>query len=58
MQIIALTGGIASGKSTVSNRLAEHGAVVVDARIRLERPAPPLPLSARRRAEEDEPIDP
>ena len=31
MQIIALTGGIASGKSTVSNRLAEHGAVVVDA---------------------------
>lgn len=31
MQIIALTGGIASGKSTVSGRLAEHGAVVVDA---------------------------
>ncbi|AYG05487.1 dephospho-CoA kinase [Gryllotalpicola protaetiae] len=31
MQIIALTGGIASGKSTVSARLAEHGAVVVDA---------------------------
>lgn len=31
MQIIALTGGIASGKSTVSNRLAEHGAVIVDA---------------------------
>ena len=31
MQIIALTGGIASGKSTVSKRLAEHGAVIVDA---------------------------
>ena len=31
MQIIALTGGIASGKSTVSSRLAELGAVVVDA---------------------------
>jgi dephospho-CoA kinase len=31
VQIIALTGGIASGKSTVSGRLAEHGAVVVDA---------------------------
>lgn len=29
--IIALTGGIASGKSTVSRRLAEHGAVIVDA---------------------------
>ncbi|HEY0248565.1 MAG TPA: dephospho-CoA kinase [Gryllotalpicola sp.] len=31
MQIVALTGGIASGKSTVSARLAELGAVVVDA---------------------------
>lgn len=31
MQIVALTGGIASGKSTVSGRLAEHGAVIVDA---------------------------
>lgn len=28
---MALTGGIASGKSTVARRLAEHGAVVVDA---------------------------
>lgn len=28
---IALTGGIASGKSTIARRLAEHGAVVVDA---------------------------
>jgi dephospho-CoA kinase len=31
MTIVALTGGIAAGKSTVSNRLAEHGIVVIDA---------------------------
>ncbi|MBO0982523.1 dephospho-CoA kinase [Rathayibacter sp. SD072] len=31
MHLVALTGGIASGKSTVARRLAEHGAVVVDA---------------------------
>ncbi|PVW06795.1 dephospho-CoA kinase [Microbacterium sp. Gd 4-13] len=31
MPLIALTGGIASGKSTVASRLAAHGAVVVDA---------------------------
>ncbi|MBF4614617.1 dephospho-CoA kinase [Curtobacterium sp. VKM Ac-1376] len=31
MQIIGLTGGIAAGKSTVSRRWAEHGAVIVDA---------------------------
>ncbi|MBH0129034.1 dephospho-CoA kinase [Salinibacterium sp. NK8237] len=31
MHLIALTGGIASGKSTVAKRWAEHGAVVVDA---------------------------
>lgn len=31
MQLIALTGGIASGKSTVARRLSEHGAVHVDA---------------------------
>ena len=31
MQLIGLTGGIASGKSTVSARFAELGAVVVDA---------------------------
>lgn len=29
--LVGLTGGIASGKSTVSERLAEHGAVVIDA---------------------------
>lgn len=31
MHLVALTGGIASGKSTVARRLAEHGAVVIDA---------------------------
>lgn len=31
MPLIALTGGIASGKSTIARRLAEHGAIVVDA---------------------------
>ncbi|MET0297275.1 MAG: dephospho-CoA kinase [Microbacterium sp.] len=31
MPLIALTGGIASGKSTIAARLATHGAVVVDA---------------------------
>src|SRR5687768_15570841 len=31
MPIVALTGGIASGKSTIAERLAGHGAVIVDA---------------------------
>lgn len=31
MVIVAVTGGIASGKSAVSRRLVEHGAVLVDA---------------------------
>lgn len=31
MPLIALTGGIASGKSTIAARLAEHGATVIDA---------------------------
>ncbi len=31
MQLIGLTGGIASGKSTVATRLAHHGAVIIDA---------------------------
>ena len=31
MPLIALTGGIASGKSTIARRLADHGAVIVDA---------------------------
>jgi dephospho-CoA kinase len=31
MKLIGLTGGIASGKSTVARRFVEHGAVLVDA---------------------------
>ncbi len=31
MTLIGLTGGIASGKSTVARRLAEHGAIIIDA---------------------------
>lgn len=31
MPLIALTGGIASGKSTIARRLGENGAVIVDA---------------------------
>lgn len=31
MPLIALTGGIASGKSTIARRLQEHGAIIVDA---------------------------
>lgn len=31
MPLIALTGGIASGKSTIARRLAERGAIIVDA---------------------------
>ncbi|MEV7692037.1 dephospho-CoA kinase [Microbacterium sp. NPDC089189] len=31
MPLLALTGGIASGKSTIARRLAEHGAIIVDA---------------------------
>jgi dephospho-CoA kinase len=31
MPLIALTGGIASGKSTIAAGLAEHGAIIVDA---------------------------
>lgn len=31
MPLVALTGGIASGKSTIARRLGEHGAVIVDA---------------------------
>lgn len=33
MQLIGLTGGIASGKSTVARRFAELGAVIVDADV-------------------------
>lgn len=31
MKLVALSGGIASGKSTIARRLADHGAVHVDA---------------------------
>lgn len=31
MPLLALTGGIAAGKSTIAARLREHGAVIVDA---------------------------
>ncbi|MFT4218967.1 MAG: dephospho-CoA kinase [Microbacterium sp.] len=31
MPLVALTGGIASGKSTIARRLADHGAIVIDA---------------------------
>ncbi|MGN7976060.1 dephospho-CoA kinase [Microbacterium sp. 22195] len=45
MPLIALTGGIASGKSTIAARLAEHGAVVVDAdRIVRDVQAPGSPV--------------
>lgn len=33
MKLIALTGGIASGKSTIARRLEEHGAVHIDADV-------------------------
>ena len=52
MPLIALTGGIASGKSTIAARLAEHGAVVVDAdRIVREVQAPGSPVLERIAAE-------
>jgi dephospho-CoA kinase len=31
MTIVALTGGIAAGKSTISDRLADHGVLIIDA---------------------------
>jgi dephospho-CoA kinase len=52
MQLIGLTGGIASGKSVVAARLAEHGAVVVDAdRVAREVVEPGTPGLARIAAE-------
>ena len=48
MQLIGLTGGIASGKSAVAARLAEHGAVVVDAdQVARELVEPGTPALAR-----------
>ena len=47
MLLVGLTGGIGSGKSTVSARLAELGAVVVDAdQIARDLQAPNAPLLA------------
>ncbi|WP_344736041.1 dephospho-CoA kinase [Microbacterium awajiense] len=52
MPLIALTGGIASGKSTIAARLAERGAVVVDAdRIVRDVQAPDSPVLAEIAAE-------
>lgn len=48
MPLIALTGGIASGKSTIAARLAEHGAIIVDADgIVREVQSPGSPVLAR-----------
>lgn len=48
MPLIALTGGIASGKSTIAARLAEHGAVVIDAdRIVRDVQTPGSPVLSR-----------
>lgn len=48
MILVGLTGGIGSGKSTVSAMLLEHGAVIVDAdRIARELQEPGSPLLAR-----------
>jgi len=48
VQLIGLTGGIASGKSTIARRLAERGAVVVDAdRIAREVVEPGTPALAQ-----------
>lgn len=41
MYLIGLTGGIASGKSVVADRLASHGAIVVDADILARRVVEP-----------------
>ncbi|MEC5149620.1 dephospho-CoA kinase [Cryobacterium sp. GrIS_2_6] len=47
MYLIGLTGGIASGKSTVASALAEYGAVVVDAdRLAREVVEPGTPVLA------------
>jgi dephospho-CoA kinase len=57
--LIALTGGIASGKSTIAARLAEHGALVVDADAlsrEVVEPGEPA-LAAIREAFGDEVID-
>lgn len=45
MPLIALTGGIASGKSTIARRLQEHGAIIIDAdQIVRDVQAPEMPV--------------
>jgi dephospho-CoA kinase len=47
MIVVGLTGGIGSGKSTVSAMLAEHGAIIVDAdRIARDLQTPGTPVVA------------
>lgn len=48
MKLVALTGGIGSGKSSVSGRLAERGALIIDADEvvkQLQRPGEPVFLA-------------
>jgi dephospho-CoA kinase len=52
MYLIALTGGIASGKSVVAGRLASHGAVVVDADVLARKVVEPGTAGLARIAEE------
>ena len=52
MYLIGLTGGIASGKSVVAQRLASHGAVVVDADVLARRVVEPGAPGLTRIAEE------
>ncbi|HEX4983983.1 MAG TPA: dephospho-CoA kinase [Ilumatobacteraceae bacterium] len=48
MILVGLTGGIGSGKSTVSSLLAEHGAVIIDADVLVrELQAPGSPVLAQ-----------
>lgn len=52
MPLLALTGGIASGKSSIARRFAEHGAVIVDAdAVVRELQAPGTPVLAAIAAE-------
>lgn len=52
MYLIGLTGGIASGKSVVAERLASHGAVVVDADVLARKVVEPGTPGLARIAEE------
>ncbi|WP_150309179.1 dephospho-CoA kinase [Planctomonas psychrotolerans] len=52
MFLIGLTGGIAAGKSAVASRLAEHGAVHIDADVLAREVVEPGTPALRRIAEE------